>query len=81
MLLAGHRAVSALVMEGRGLADTLEGPERHQLLSTCDNVERLTKELAELKARGMVRFLVHFFCHGFLFVPPIYLLTILQKEP
>ena len=62
LLLAGHRAVSVLVMEGRGLADTLEGPEKHQLLSTCDNVERLTKELAELKARGMVRSVSHLFC-------------------
>ncbi|XP_065072400.1 vinculin-like [Rhopilema esculentum] len=49
----GQRAVSVLLMEGRQLAETLEGPERHQLLATCDNVQRLTKELADLKARGM----------------------------
>jgi len=49
----GQRAVSVLVMEGRELAESLQGPEKQQLLSTCDNVQRLSKELADLKARGM----------------------------
>ena len=53
-MILGQRAVSVLLMEGRQLAETLEGPERHQLLTTCDNVQRLTKELADLKAKGMV---------------------------
>ena len=50
----GQRAVSVLVMEGQQLAGTIHGPEKQQLLVTCDNVQRLTKELADMKARGMV---------------------------
>ena len=42
-------------MEGRGLAEALQGPERVELLRACDRVDRLTHELADLKARGMVR--------------------------
>ena len=42
------------MMEGRQLAETIQGPEKQQLLATCDNVQRLSKELADLKARGMV---------------------------
>lgn len=53
--ILGQRAVSVLVMEGRNLAETIQGPEKQQLLVTCDNVQRLSKELADLKARGMVR--------------------------
>lgn len=49
----GRRAVSVLIMEGRGLAEALQGPERVELLRACDRVDRLTHELADLKARGM----------------------------
>ena len=52
--------MSVLVMEGRELAESLQGPEKQQLLSTCDNVQRLSKELADLKARGMVGICVMF---------------------
>ena len=42
------------MMEGRQLAETMQGPEKQYLLSVCDNVQRLSKELADLKARGLV---------------------------
>eukprot|EP00794_Sanderia_malayensis_P016841 gene16841-18540_t len=48
----GRRAVSVLIMEGRGLAENLDGPERIEMLRTCDKIEQLTNELANLKARG-----------------------------
>ena len=37
------------------MAEELSGAERQELLQTSDKVERLTKELADLKAKGMVR--------------------------
>ncbi|XP_057297715.1 vinculin-like [Hydractinia symbiolongicarpus] len=48
----GRRAIDALLADGRRLAEQLSGPEKQELLDTIDNVDKLTKRLAELKAQG-----------------------------
>lgn len=48
----GKRAVDALLADGRRLAEQLSGPEKQELLDTIANIERLTKQLNDLKAQG-----------------------------
>ena len=54
-ILTGRRAIEALLADGKRLAEQLSGPENQELLDTIDNIERLTKQLADLKAQGKVR--------------------------
>lgn len=53
-MILGRRAIDALLADGRRLAEQLTGPEKQELLDTIDNVDKLTKRLAELKAQGKV---------------------------
>lgn len=48
----GRRAIDALVADGKRLAEQLTGAERKDLLDTIANIERLTKQLDDLKKAG-----------------------------
>ncbi|CAD5126155.1 DgyrCDS14323 [Dimorphilus gyrociliatus] len=48
----GEQAARMAVEEGRRIADTLQGAEKADLLRTCDEVESLTNQLANLVYRG-----------------------------
>ncbi|KAF0309831.1 Vinculin [Amphibalanus amphitrite] len=48
----GQRAIQLVVEEGRRAADNLSGQPRQQVLSLCDEVEGLSRQLADLVRRG-----------------------------
>ncbi|XP_028824658.1 vinculin isoform X1 [Denticeps clupeoides] len=48
----GQAAIRGLVAEGRRLANALLGPQRHELMGKCEQVDQLMGQLAELAARG-----------------------------
>lgn len=50
----GKRAIEALLADGRRLAESMSGPEKQELLDTIANIERLTKQLEDLKKAGKV---------------------------
>lgn len=48
----GKRAIEALLADGKRLAESMSGAERQELLKTIGNIERLTKQLEDLKRAG-----------------------------
>ncbi|XP_014662194.1 PREDICTED: vinculin-like isoform X1 [Priapulus caudatus] len=48
----GYQATTMVVEEGRKVAQGLAGPERGELLRTCDEVEQLAHQLRDLVRRG-----------------------------
>lgn len=54
ILLIGKRAIEALLADGKRLAESMSGAERQELLKTIGNIERLTKQLEDLKRAGKV---------------------------
>jgi len=52
--LSGRKAIDALLADGRRLAEQLSGAEKQELLDTMANIERLTKQLDDLKRAGKV---------------------------
>ena len=44
-----------MVADGRKVAESLQGPRRAELLQLCNDVERLTDQLADLCRKGQVR--------------------------
>ena len=50
----GERAIRECIDEGRAVADKCSGPERSVILQICDDLDELTKELADMMRRGMV---------------------------
>lgn len=48
----GRRAIDALLADGRRLAENLTGPEKQELMDTMSNIDRLAKQLENLKRQG-----------------------------
>ncbi|CAH0548928.1 unnamed protein product [Brassicogethes aeneus] len=48
----GQRAISAIVAEGRRVADGLPGVQKAEILQLCDEVDALKRQLADLCAQG-----------------------------
>ncbi|XP_050511638.1 vinculin isoform X2 [Diabrotica virgifera virgifera] len=49
----GQRAINAIVDEGRQVADGLPGVQKSEILQLCDEVDRLSHQLADLCAQGL----------------------------
>lgn len=49
----GQRAIALIVDEGKKVADGLPGVQRAEILSLCDQVDRLSHQLSDLCRRGM----------------------------
>ncbi|CAG0899150.1 unnamed protein product [Darwinula stevensoni] len=49
----GLRAVNLIVQEGRKVAEGLSGQERNEILSLCNEVDSLARELNDLVRRGL----------------------------
>ena len=52
--MVGEKAIRECINDARNIADKSSGPERMELLKLCNEVEKLTDELADLKRRGLV---------------------------
>ncbi|XP_019759236.1 vinculin isoform X3 [Dendroctonus ponderosae] len=48
----GRRAINAIVEEGRKVADGLPGVQKAEILQLCDEVDSLSRQLADLCAQG-----------------------------
>ncbi|XP_066153986.1 vinculin isoform X9 [Euwallacea fornicatus] len=48
----GRRAINAIVEEGRKVAEGLPGVQKAEILQLCDEVDGLTRQLADLCAQG-----------------------------
>ncbi|KAJ8956385.1 hypothetical protein NQ318_015123 [Aromia moschata] len=48
----GRRAINAIVEEGRKVADGLPGIQKAEILQLCDEVDSLSRQLADLCAQG-----------------------------
>ncbi|CAH1131837.1 unnamed protein product [Ceutorhynchus assimilis] len=48
----GRRAINAIVDEGRKVADGLPGVQKAEILQLCDEVDSLSRQLADLCAQG-----------------------------
>nr|CAI5848899.1 unnamed protein product [Callosobruchus analis] len=48
----GQRAINAIVTEGRKVAEGLPGMQKAEILQLCDDVDALSRQLAELCAQG-----------------------------
>ncbi|XP_050314942.1 vinculin isoform X4 [Anthonomus grandis grandis] len=48
----GRRAINAIVEEGRRVADGLPGVQKAEILQLCDEVDTLSRQLADLCAQG-----------------------------
>lgn len=48
----GQRAIALIVEEGRKVADGLPGVQKSEILQLCDEVDHLSKQLANLCAQG-----------------------------
>lgn len=48
----GQRAIALIVEEGRKVADGLPGVQKAEILQLCDEVDGLSRQLADLCARG-----------------------------
>ncbi|KAL1502099.1 hypothetical protein ABEB36_007294 [Hypothenemus hampei] len=48
----GRRAINAIVEEGRRVAEGLPGVQKAEILQLCDEVDALTRQLADLCAQG-----------------------------
>ncbi|XP_039286099.1 vinculin isoform X6 [Nilaparvata lugens] len=49
----GQRAIALIVDEGKKVADGLPGVQRAEILTLCDQVDRLSRQLSDLCRRGM----------------------------
>ncbi|CAG9854434.1 unnamed protein product [Phyllotreta striolata] len=49
----GKRAINAIVEEGRRVADGLPGVQKAEILQLCDEVDGLSRQLADLCAQGL----------------------------
>ncbi|VEN57814.1 unnamed protein product [Callosobruchus maculatus] len=48
----GQRAINAIVTEGRKVAEGLPGMQKAEILQLCDDVDALSRQLADLCAQG-----------------------------
>ncbi|CAH1987173.1 unnamed protein product [Acanthoscelides obtectus] len=48
----GRRAINAIVTEGRKVAEGLPGMQKAEILQLCDDVDALSRQLADLCAQG-----------------------------
>uniref|UniRef100_A0A1B6ERX3 Vinculin n=1 Tax=Cuerna arida TaxID=1464854 RepID=A0A1B6ERX3_9HEMI len=49
----GQQAIALIVSEGKKVADGLPGVQRAEILTLCDQVDRLSRQLSDLCRRGM----------------------------
>ena len=49
-----QEAIAQCVQDARNFAKNLSGPERKEIMDLADDVERLSKKLADLKRQGKV---------------------------
>ena len=49
-----QQAIAQCVQDARNFAKNLSGPERKEIMDLADDVERLSKKLADLKKQGKV---------------------------
>ena len=54
LLLPAQQAIAQCVQDARNFAKNLSGPERKEIMDLTDDVERLSKKLADLKRQGKV---------------------------